>query len=374
MNKALLSAMLISGLIATGSAESPKPFGRLPDGREAHLYTLRAASGLQVEIADYGGTIVRLLAPDRDGKLADVTLGFSSVEPYPAKSPYFGALIGRVGNRIAGGRFTLDGVSHTLATNNAPGGMPCQLHGGKVGFDKVLWAAEQVTLGGQPALRLRYTSADGEEGFPGQLTVEVVYSLTTDNGVRIDYAATTTKPTPVNLTNHAYFNLAGEGQGTILGHELTIRARRYTPVNAGLIPTGELAAVTGTPFDFTAPHTIGERIGATDGQLRLAGGYDHNFVLDSADGSLAVAATVREPVSGRVLEVLTTEPGLQFYSGNFLDGKLTGKSGGTYLHRGGFCLETQHFPDSPNQPAFPSVVLRPGQSYRTTTVYRLSAR
>lgn len=332
------------------------------------------ANGFQVDIADYGGTIVRLLAPDRNGRLDDVTLGFASIEPYPLNSPYFGALIGRVGNRIAGGKFTLEGKTYTLATNNSPGGIPCHLHGGKVGFDKVIWKVEPAKRDGRPALRFLHTSKDGEEGYPGEVAVEVLYSLTDDNGLRIDYSATTTKPTPLNLTNHAYFNLAGEGKGAILGHELTVRAKHYTPVNAGLIPTGKIAEIAGTPLDFTSPHTIGERIETDDEQLRFGKGYDHNFVLDSADGSLALAATVHEPGSGRILEVLTTEPGLQFYSGNFLDGSLTGKSGRNYAHRGAFCLETQHFPDSINQPSFPSAVLRPGQTYRSTTIYRFSAR
>jgi aldose 1-epimerase len=352
-----------------------KSFGKLPDGREARLYTLKNASGFQADIADYGGTIVNLLVPDRTGKLADVSLGFSTVTPYPKDSPFFGALIGRVGNRIAAGKFTLEGKTYTLAKNNQPTPeLPCHLHGGTIGFDKVIWAAEPTTHDGQPALRLRYTSADGEEGYPGKLTVEVLYSLTADNGLRMEYTATTDKPTPVNLTNHCYFNLAGEGNGTILGHELTVQAKRYTPVNAGLIPTGEIAPVAGTPFDFTSPHTIGERIGAKDEQLKFGGGYDHNYVLDASDGKLALAATVREPVSGRVLEVLTTEPALQFYSGNFLDGTLKGKSGAPYVLRSGFCLESQHYPDSINQPSFPNTVLRPGQTYHTTTVYRFSAK
>ncbi len=370
-----LLALASAAFAAPTSPVAVKSFGRLPDGRETRLYTLKDASGFQADIADYGGTIVRLLVPDRTGKLADVSLGFNTVAPYPKDSPYFGALIGRVGNRIAGGKFTLEGKTYTLVTNNTPTPeLPCHLHGGTIGFDKVIWTATPTTREGLPALRLRYTSADGEEGYPGQLTVEVTYSLTRDHGLRMDYSATTTKATPVNLTNHCYFNLAGEGQGTILGHELTVRAKRYTPVNAGLIPTGKIAPVAGTPFDFTSPHTIGERIGAKDEQLRFGGGYDHNFVLDSSDGSLALAATVREPISGRVLEVLTTEPGLQFYCGNFLDGKLTGKSGGTYVYRGAFCLESQHFPDSINQPSFPTTVLRPGQTYRSTTIYRFSAR
>jgi len=370
----LLLATSACAFAAPAAPVTMKSFGQLPDGRETKIYTLKNASGFQADIADYGGTIVRLLAPDRAGKLADVTLGFNSVTPYPKDSPYFGALIGRVGNRIAGGKFTLDGKAYTLATNNSPGDMPCHLHGGKVGFDKVIWAAEPTTRDGQPALRLRYVSADGEEGYPGKLTVEVLYSLTSDNGLRMDYTATTDKATPINLTNHAYFNLAGEGKGTILGHELTVRAKRYTPVNAGLIPTGKIVPVAGTPFDFTTPHTIGERIEAKDEQLKFGGGYDHNFVLDSSNGSLALAATVRDPASGRILEVLTTEPALQFYCGNFLDGKLTGKSGATYVFRGAFCLESQHSPDSINQPSFPSSVLRPGQTYKSTTVYRFSAK
>lgn len=353
---------------------SHQSFGQLPDGRATQLYTLRHTNGFQAEISDFGGTVVRLLAPDRDGKLADVVLGFDSIEPYPKRSPFFGAIVGRVGNRIAGGTFTLDGETYTLATNNSPAGRPCTLHGGVVGFDKVLWDATITTRDGMPALRLTYASKDGEEGFPGTLNVEVVYSLTPDNGLRIDYTATTDKPTPVNLTNHSYFNLRGEGEGTILDHEVTIQAARYTPVGAGLIPTGELAPVAGTPFDFTTPHRVGERIGQRDPQLENANGYDHNFVLDAARGQLALAATVFEPESGRVLEVLTTEPGVQFYSGNFLNGRLTGKSGKPYVFRGALCLETQHFPDSVNQPSFPSTVLRPGETYRSTTVYRFSTR
>ena len=352
---------------------SRQSFGRLPDGREAQLYTLRDASGFRVEISNYGGTVVRLLAPDRAGIFADVSLGFDSVEPYPEKSPYFGALIGRVGNRIAQGRFTLDGVAYTLATNNSPGGRPCTLHGGVVGFDKVLWTAEPTTRDGVPALRLRHTSADGEEGFPGTLQVEVVYSLGEPNALRIDYAATTDRATPVNLTNHTYFNLAGEGSGTILDHVLQLNARRYTPVDAGLIPIGEIASVAGTPFDFTTPRAIGERIDNDDEQLRFGGGYDHNFVLDAGGGALASAGFVHEPVLGRKMEVLTTEPGVQFYSGNFLDGTLTGKRGGPYAYRGAFALETQHFPNSVNQPNFPNTILRPGETYRSTTVYRFSA-
>ncbi len=359
---------------ALSSAVERKSFGHLPDGREAHLYTLRGSEGLVVDVSDYGGTVVRLLAPDRAGKFADVVLGFDSVEPYPAQSPYFGALIGRVGNRIAHGRFTLDGTTYALATNDQPGGIACTLHGGLVGFDKVMWNAEPTHRDGQPALRLRYTSHDGEEGFPGTLNVEVLYSLTEDNGLRIDYSATTDQATPVNLTNHSYFNLAGEGNGTVLGHVLQLNAKRYTPVDAGLIPTGEIAPVAGTPFDFIRPHSIGERVNEINVQLKHGGGYDHNFVLDSQDGSLALAGSVYEPTSGRKMEIWTTEPGLQFYCGNFLDGTLQGKAGGAYVHRGAIALETQHYPDSINHPDFPDTVLRPGQTYRSTTIYTFSAR
>jgi aldose 1-epimerase len=370
---AAAALLLTVRLLASDPAVPARAFGSLPDGQSVTLYTLEDPAGLRVEVMDYGGTIVRLLAPDRAGHRADVVLGFGTAAEYPARSPYFGALIGRVGNRIAGGRFTLDGREYTLATNNAPAGVRCHLHGGRKGFDKVMWRAQPTVHEGRPALRLNYTSADGEEGYPGALAVEVMYSLTRDNGLRIDYTATTTAPTPVNLTNHTYFNLKGEGAGTVLDHELQIRAQRYTPVDAGLIPTGELAPVAGTPLDFTTARTIGSRIKTDHPQLRFGNGYDHNWALDGTGGRLALAASVREPASGRVLEVLTTEPGLQFYSGNFLDGKITGKSGAPYVFRGAFCLETQHFPDAVHQPAFPDTVLRPGQTYRSTTIYRFSA-
>jgi aldose 1-epimerase len=352
-------------------------FGHTPDGRDTHLFTLRNSHGFQADIADYGGTVVRLLAPDRRGQLADVVLGFERVEDYVAHSPYFGCIVGRVGNRIAGGRFTLDGREHVLAQNNLPGGRPCCLHGGKVGFDRKIWQSEFATTSAGPALRLTYRSPDGEEGFPGNLDVSVTYTVTADNALRIDYTATTDRATPVNLTNHSYFNLAGAGSGDVLGHLATFQARRYTPIDAGMIPLGPLAPVVGTPLDFTTPYSIGARINAPHEQLRLGLGYDHNFVIDVPPAGTrgpVSAATVHEPLSGRVLEVLTTEPGMQFYTGNFLDGTLTGKGGHLYGHRHGFCLETQHFPDSPNQPAFPSVILRPGETLRSTTVYRFSAR
>lgn len=349
-------------------------FGQLPDGSPARLFTLASANGLRADISDYGGAIVRLFAPDRAGTLADVVLGFDCVEDYARHSPYFGSLVGRCGNRIAQGRFTLDGIIYPLAQNNSPGGIPCHLHGGVRGFDKVVWRAEQENTPAGPALRLTYRSRDGEEGYPGNLDVTVIYTLTADNAVRIDYFATTDRATPVNLTNHSYFNLAGHGAGSVLDHTLMLTASRYTPVNAGLIPTGEIAPVSGTPLDFRAPHRIGERIDAGHEQLRLAHGYDHNFVCDiPAPATPTLIATARDPRSGRVLDVLTTEPGVQFYSGNFLDGSFTGKDGCVYSPRGGFCLETQHFPDSPNQPHFPSVILRPGTELRSTTLYRFRA-
>jgi aldose 1-epimerase len=349
-------------------------FGRTPDGHEARLFTLRNRAGVRAEITDYGCTLVQLLVPDRQGRLADVVLGFDTLAEYVRHSPYFGCVIGRCGNRIAGGAFTLDGRRHPLATNNTPGGRACHLHGGLRGFDKVVWSAEPFTSGGHDALRLRHRSPDGDEGYPGTLDVIVTYTLTDDGAFRIDYEATTDRPTPVNLTHHSYFNLAGAGSGDVLGHVLTLNARAFTPVDAGLIPTGELAPVAGTPLDFSAPHRIGERIDSNAEQLRLAGGYDHNFVLERpASAGLVQAATVVEPASGRRLTVETTEPGVQFYTGNFLTGALPGKQGKVYAHRGGLCLETQHFPDSPNQPSFPSVILRPGRILNSTTIYRFDS-
>lgn len=350
-------------------------FGKLPDGRAAHLHVLTSPSGFRAEISDYGATVVRLFAPDRRGEFADVVLGFDSVEDYVAHSPYFGGIIGRVGNRIAHGAFTLDGHTYQLAKNNTPGGRPCHLHGGVRGYDKVLWDAARSDGAEGAALTLRYLSVDGEEGYPGNLEVTVVYTVTANHSLRIDYTATTDRPTPVNLTNHSYFNLAGEGCGSILGHELTIAATHFTPVDAGLIPTGEIAPVAGTPLDFTEPRAIGGRIDQPEDQLRFGGGYDHNFVLaPRARATPTLAARLSERASGRVLEVHTTEPGLQFYSGNFLAGAFAAKQGHVYHHRDGLCLETQHFPDSPNQPAFPPVILRPGATLRSTTIYRFSTQ
>lgn len=362
-------------LLSIGTAAiTTKPFGKLPDGRAATLYTLRNAAGFEAKITDFGGIVVQLRTADRDGDFANVSLGFDSVEGYLGRSPYFGALIGRIGNRVANGEFTLDGKTYSLENNNFPADIPCHLHGGLVGFDKVLWQAEPITQNGQPALRLNYTSVDGEEGYPGNLKVEVVYTVTDKNGLKIEYRATTDEATPVNLTNHTYFNLKGAGAGTILDHELMIAAKRYTPVTAGLIPTGELAPVANTPFDFTKSHVIGDRVNATNNQIKFGGGYDHNWVLENESGKLELAARVYEPMTGRVLEVLTTEPGLQFYGGNFLDGTLKNAAGQPYVYRGAFCLESQHFPDSPNQPSFPSIILRPGKTYRSTTIYQFSTK
>ncbi len=351
-------------------AVSREHFGTMPDGQQVELFTLTNSHGVRAGIITYGGTVAFLQVPDRHGNLADVVLGYDNLGDYLKDSPYFGALIGRYGNRIGHARFVLDGVEYTLAANDGQN----HLHGGLKGFDKVIWKAEPVREAKAVGVRLTYFSPEGEEGYPGNLTTTVVYRLTEDDELRIDYEATTDKPTVVNLTHHSYFNLAGQGSGDILGHLLQIQAERFTPVDPELIPTGELRRVEGTPFDFRRPTEIGARINVDDDQLRCGRGYDHNFVLNSGGGKLALAATVYEPTTGRVMEVLTTEPGLQFYSGNFLDGHHVGKGGKVYGHRSGFCLEAQHFPDSPNKPQFPSVVLRPGQTYRQTTIYRFSVR
>jgi aldose 1-epimerase len=327
-------------------------------------FTLENNKGYEARIASYGGALVSLFLPDRDGKLDDVVLGFDSLDDYKKPHPYFGALIGRFSNRIANGRFSLNGTEYQLARNDGPN----HLHGGNTGFDKVEWSPNPLTTEEGPALELNYTSADGEEGYPGKLSVRVVYTLSHAGDLRIDYLASADRDTIVNLTNHAYFNLAGAGD--VLDHRVTLDAKRFTPVDRTLIPTGELALVAGTALDFTSPTAIGARIDADDEQLHLAGGYDHNFVLEHEPGVLGRAARVAEPKSGRVMEVWTTEPGIQFYSGNFLDGSLVGKRGVRYERRFGFCLEAQHFPDSPNKPGFPSVVLRADQTYTQTTLYR----
>ena len=347
---------------AKGPVVTSERFGTMPDGAQVDVYTLKNAIGMEVMAIGYGAIITSLKVPDRSGNLADVVLGFENLDGYLKGHPYFGAIVGRYGNRIGKGQFTLVGKTYSLAKNNGPN----HLHGGVTGFDKVVWTA---AVSGQNAVTFTRTSPDGEEGYPGNLSTKVTYTLTDRNELIVDYHATTDKATPVNLTQHSYFNLAGDGAGDILGHEVTINADRYTPVDDTLIPTGELAGVEGTPFDFRKPTAIGARINADHPQLKAGKGYDHNWVLNRSGGSLQLAARVVEPKTGRTLEVSTEEPGVQFYTGNFLDGSLTGKGGHVYAHRTGFCLETQHYPDSPNQPNFPSTILQPGQEYKTQTVF-----
>ena len=343
---------------------SSEIFGTMSDGREVQIFCLANDQRMEVRIINYGGIITSIKAPNRNGKPDDVVLGHDSLEGYLHRSRYFGALIGRYANRIARGRFTLDGIGYQLAINNGHN----HLHGGVRGFDKVVWQA-QVTDDG---VELTYLSRDGEEDYPGNLNATVTYRLNDANELRIDYYATTDRDTIINLTNHSYFNLAGSG--TILDHELQIEADAFTPIDETLIPTGEIRNVKGTPMDFTSAAVIGARIGNHDDQLQIAGGYDHNFVLRGDEDTLRAAAKVYEPQSGRALEVFTTQPGLQFYSGNFLDGTLVGKGGRAYTKNSGCCFETQHFPDSPNQPQFPSTVLRPGEKYHQTTVFRFSVK
>lgn len=346
------------------------PFGKLPDGRQVEQFTLVNETGAKATVITYGAIVNSLYMPDRNGKYADIVLGFDKMDNYLKQPPYFGAIVGRYGNRIGKGQFTLDGKTYQLATNNGPN----HLHGGVVGFDKVLWSGTPVKSDSAVGVKLLYLSKDGEEGYPGNLKLEVTYWLTNLNQLRIDYLATTDQATIVNPTHHGYFNLAGQGEGDILGHELMIAAEYFTPVDETLIPSGELRPVQGTPFDFTTLTTIGARIGETDQQLQYGQGYDHNWVLTKETGKLGLAASVYEASSGRYMEVLTTEPGMQFYCGNFLDGTFTGKEGKRYNHRYGFCLEAQHYPDSPNKPDFPSVVLRPGETYTQTTIYQFSVR
>ena len=341
-------------------------FGTLPDGRTAQLFNLANANGVVVKITDFGGIVTEIHTPDRHGVLADIALGFEDVAPYALDSPYFGALIGRYGNRLGDARFVLDGQIWELPANDGPN----HLHGGALGFHKVLWQATPLQEQDAAGLTLRYRSQDGEQGYPGNLDVTVVYRLTNDNALEVAFHAVTDRATPVNLTQHSYFNLAGAG--SILGHEMQIDADTYTPIDSTLIPTGVLAPVAGTPFDFRSPQAIGARIDQEDEQLRFGSGYDHNFVLNQpAHKAMHLAVRVREPRSGRVLELHTQEPGVQFYSGNFLDGSLSGK-GVRYGLRSGFCLEPQHFPDSPNQPLFPNTILRPGEEYATVSRYKFS--
>ena len=346
----------------SGNTAAKTTWGMTPDGKTVELYTLRNSKGAEARIMNYGGVVVSLKVPDRTGAFSDVVAGLDSFQDYLKPPPYFGAIIGRYGNRIGNARFSLNGVEYKLAKNDGEN----SLHGGVRGFDKRLWRATSLS---PQAIELRYRSADSEEGYPGNLDVTVEYTLTDANELRIDYSATTDKETVVNLSNHSYFNLAGEGD--ILDHEVTISADRFTPVDRGLIPTGELKDVTGTPFDFRAATPIGKRIEQKDEQLIFGRGYDHNWVLNRAGSGLETAAKVTDPKSGRVMEVLTTQPGLQFYTGNFLDGTLKGQ-GRVYTRRSAFCMETQHFPDSPNKPSFPSTVLKPGSRYQNTTVYRFS--
>jgi aldose 1-epimerase len=354
--------------ITRGGSVETTPFGVTAKGSPIERWRLGNGAGLSVAILTYGGIVQSIEVPDRDGKRANVALGFATLEPYLERHPHFGTITGRYANRIAGASFMLDGERYALAANDGRN----SLHGGPEGFGRRVWTA-RAAAGGDAGVTLSYESADGEEGFPGRLTTEVTYRVTAANELRIDYRATTDRATVVNLTNHTYFNLAGEGAGSILDHELQIHATRFTPVDATLIPTGELRAVAGGPFDFTRATAIGARIRESDEQLRFGRGYDHNWVLDKpAPGALALAARVHEPGSGRIMEVHTTEPGLQFYAGNFLDGTLVGTSGRAYRQSDAFCLETQHFPDSPNRPSFPSTVLRPGEVYRTTTIHRFA--
>jgi aldose 1-epimerase len=356
--------MLITKAVSAGITVAP--FGKLPDGAPAAIYSLRNGNGIEARVSTYGGILVSLLAPDRNGNLADIVLGYDHLQGYLDSSPYFGALVGRCANRIAKGKFTLEGKTYSLAVNNGSN----SLHGGLKGFDKVIWQPTLTRMATGPALELNYLSKDGEEGYPGNLTVKAIYSLDETNSLRVDITATTDKTTIVNLTQHSYFNLIG--QGDALGHLVQIDADRFTPVDATLIPIGELRPVNATPFDFRQPTAIGARIDQDDEQLKLGHGYDHNFVVNHAPGQLGRIARVTEPSSGRVLEVFSDWPGAQFYTANHLDGSIHGKGGRVYQRRCGFCIEPQHFPDSPNHPNFPSVVLKPGQTYRHSVIYKLS--
>ncbi len=344
-----------------------KPFGTTKKGQTVELYTLTNATGASVDIMTLGGTITSIKVPDRKGHLGEVVLGFDNLHDYEEKSPFFGCITGRYANRIAKGRFTLDGSSHMLATNNGPN----HLHGGKVGFDKMVWQAKPLRNNSSVGLELTHTSPDGDEGYPGALFAKVTYTWDSHNELTVQYEATTTKPTVLNLTNHSYFNLADAGASPVLNHQLTLHAGAFTPTDATAIPTGEIRQVAGTPFDFTAPHTLGERINANDQQIKYGLGYDHNFIVDGRPGHVRPCASVYEPTTGRVLTIETDQPAVQLYTGNFLDG-IKGRNGATYSKRHAVCLETQHYPDSPNQPAFPSTVLRPGETFESTTTMRFS--
>jgi aldose 1-epimerase len=368
---AILCAIVVG---AQGGASAPKAgvtkasFGNVPDQGDVDVYTLTNANGVEVRAITYGGIITSIRVPDRTGQFGDIVLGFDSLDRYLKGHPFFGPIVGRYGNRIGGAQFTLNGQTYKLAVNNGPN----HLHGGNKGFDKYVWSAEP--LANANGVAFSRTSRDGEEGYPGNLKVRVTYTLTDTNELVVEYRATTDKATPVNLTQHTYFNLSGDPSGDILGHELTIDADRYTPVDSTLIPTGELATVQGTPFDFRKPIAVGARINQPHEQLKFGGGYDHNWVLNRKGSAPGFAARLVDPKSGRTLEVSTTEPGVQFYTGNFLDGSIVGKAGRTYQRRAGLCLETQHYPDSPNKPNFPSAILQPGREYLTTTVFTFGVR
>ena len=373
LQRKIFAVLLLMSCIAFAAAQTvtKQSYGKTAAGENVDLYTLRNSKGVEAKITNYGGIVVSLKVPDRNGKFDDVVLGFNDLESYLTKNdPYMGALIGRYGNRIAKGRFTLNGVEYKLAVNNGEN----HLHGGLKGFDKVVWTGHEMKTPTGPAVVLTYLSKDGEEGYPGNLNVRVVYTLTNNNEIKIDYTATTDKDTVTNLTHHSYFNLAGEGNGDILNHLVTINASRFVPTDAGSIPTGELKQVAATPFDFLKATAIGARINDDDEQLKLGNGYDHTWVINGRAGTMRLAATAYETTSGRLMQVWTTEPGVQFYTGNFLNGSLTGKSGKVYARRNGFCFETQHYPDSPNQPSFPTTTLKKGQTYKSTTVYRFSTK
>jgi len=364
----LVCLSFFAGEVAAKESIKKEPFGMV-NGQPVGLYTLTNENGLVAKITNYGGTVTSFIVPDRNGKLGDVVLGYDNVNSYVKDNHYFGAIIGRYANRIAKGKFILDGKENNLAINNGENA----LHGGKKGYDKVIWNAKEIRTNEGVGLELTYLSPDGEEGYPGNLSVRVDYVLTNRNELKIDYFAVTDKKTVINLTHHSYFNLAGGG--TILEHELMLNADKFTPADKGSIPTGELRSVKGTPFDFTKPTAIGSRINQNEEQLGLGSGYDHNWVLNkSRSGVLTLAATLYDPKSGRLMKVFTTEPGIQFYAGNFLDGIMAGKGGQVYPYRSGLCLETQHYPDSPNKPNFPSVALNPKEGYRQTTVYKFSTK
>jgi aldose 1-epimerase len=368
----IAGAACLLGCAALGSPAASiraQPFGKTPGGEPVDLFTLRNAKGTEVTIMTYGGIVTSLKVPDRQGNFGDGVLGYDNLDSYITNNPFFGCLVGRYGNRIAKGRFTLEGKVYNLAVNNPPN----HLHGGVKGFDKVLWTVVKADVGPQgPRLELSYVSKDGEEGYPGNLKVSATYTLTDGNELRLDYSATTDKPTICNLTQHSYFNLAGKGD--VLGHLAYINADQFIPVDRTLIPTGELKPVAGTPLDFRSPTPIGARINADDEQIKSGNGYDHTWVVNQQRGALTLQARVEDPATGRVLEISSTEPGVQFYTGNFLNGSIAGKGGRVYERRSAFCLEPQHYPDSPNQPQFPSTELKPGQTYKNTIIYRFSAR